>query len=80
MRLGLCFWFGPIHINKLVRIRLCPKYCGMERCALNKERGKASTSFPKLEWEKALELPENEKAPDCLRCHVEDELRILFFH
>jgi len=31
-----------------------------------------------VEWEKALDLPENEEAPACLRSHVADELRILF--
>jgi hypothetical protein len=38
----------------------------------------ASTSFPKPEWERALSLPDNQEAPDCLRSHVEEELRILF--
>uniref|UniRef100_A0A2P2MW42 Uncharacterized protein n=1 Tax=Rhizophora mucronata TaxID=61149 RepID=A0A2P2MW42_RHIMU len=38
----------------------------------------ASTSFHKPEWERALSLPDNQEAPDCLRSHVEEELRILF--
>ena len=36
-----------------------------------------STSFPKLEWELALDLPAEQKAPEPLRAHVEGELRIL---
>ena len=37
----------------------------------------SSTSFPKLEWEKALDLPDGEPAPKCLQVHLEKELRIL---
>lgn len=38
----------------------------------------ASTSFPKLEWERALSLPDNLAAPEPLRSHIEDQLRLLF--
>lgn len=38
----------------------------------------ASTSFPKLEWERALSLPDNLAAPEPLRSHIEEELRVLF--
>ena len=38
----------------------------------------ASTSFPKLEWEMALSLPDNLEAPQPLRTHVKGELRLLF--
>lgn len=37
----------------------------------------ASTSFPQPEWETALSLPDNVAAPQPLRSHVEEELRIL---
>jgi hypothetical protein len=37
----------------------------------------SSTSFPKLEWEKALDLPDREPAPKCLQAHLEGELRRL---
>lgn len=38
----------------------------------------ASTSFPKLEWERALDLPENKIAPECLQSHIKEELPYLF--
>lgn len=38
----------------------------------------ASTSFPKLEWERALDLPENQIAPECLQSHIKRKLRFLF--
>nr|YP_009316014.1 hypothetical protein [Cocos nucifera]AOX13008.1 hypothetical protein [Cocos nucifera] len=38
----------------------------------------ASSSFPKHEWETALSLPDNLAAPQPLRSHVEQELRVLF--
>ncbi len=37
-----------------------------------------STSFPKLEWELALDLPDQQIAPECLVCHMKQELRYLF--
>ena len=38
----------------------------------------ASTSFPKPEWQIALDLPPNQVAPECLRSHIKEQLRYLF--
>ena len=48
-------------------------------CAGKDSGGGASTSSPKPdEWEMALDLPDNQVAPECLRSHIKEELRYLF--
>lgn len=39
-----------------------------------------ASACPKPEWKKALSLPDNTPAPDCLRSHVEWELGWLFIN
>ncbi|TMX05271.1 hypothetical protein EJD97_025324 [Solanum chilense] len=51
----------------------------MVDCAGKDMGGVASTSSPKPdEWEMALDLPDNQVAPECLRSHIKEELRYLF--
>ena len=47
-------------------------------CAGENSGEGASTSFPKPEWQIALDLPENQDAPECLRSHIKEQLRFLF--
>ncbi|KAH0710053.1 hypothetical protein KY284_011480 [Solanum tuberosum] len=51
----------------------------MVDCAGKDSGGGTSTSSPKPdEWEMALDLPNNQVAPECLRSHIKEELRYLF--
>jgi len=47
-------------------------------CAGNSGEGASSISFPRQEWEIALDLPANQPAPECLRVRMKDQLLILF--
>ena len=47
-------------------------------CAGGNSGEGASTSFPKPEWQIALDLPKNQVAPECLRSHIKEQLRYLF--
>ncbi|YP_173414.1 hypothetical protein NitaMp070 (mitochondrion) [Nicotiana tabacum] len=48
-------------------------------CAGKDSGGGASTSSPKPdEWQMALDLPDNQVVPECLRSHIKEELRYLF--
>ncbi|MCD7462084.1 hypothetical protein HAX54_047734 [Datura stramonium] len=51
----------------------------MVDCAGTDSGGGASTSSPKPdEWKMALDLPDNQVAPECLHSHIKEELRYLF--
>lgn len=47
-------------------------------CAGKDSGEPASTSSPKPEWQIALDLPNNQNAPECLRSHIKEQLRYLF--
>ena len=63
-------------VKHLLTTESAPSLCNMVLPA-GADSG-ASSSFPKPEWETALSLPDNLAAPEPLRSHVEQELRILF--